>query len=227
MTPGTFLLRNYVHAPPFVVPAKNEFSERVYVLDLVMQAYGVSEYQIRYLPSWCLSRQGYVYDIETKTKGDAIPTPAQFEEMMQSLLADKFHLKTHGETKEKVSVYALVPDKKGPKFHEFHPADTPPRETAEGTPFAGTTMFALAHFLSPNMDFPVVDGTGFGNKAFDFDIDSLADFHEVDREQAVDPAAAQDYLRSSVLGVLGLKMDLRKVTMQILDVDHIDQPPMH
>lgn len=191
-----------------------------------MQAYGVNEYQIRYLPAWTLSRQGYVYDIETKTKGNATPTPAQFQEMMQSLLADQFHLKVHSETKEKVSVYALVPDKKGPKFQEFQKTDNV-HMTAEGTPFAGTTMFTLAHFLSPNMDFPVTDGTGFGDKSFDFDIDNLADFREVDRLQANDPAQAQDYLRSSVLGVLGLKMDLRKVTMQLLIVDHIDEPPAH
>ncbi|HVW11394.1 MAG TPA: TIGR03435 family protein [Bryobacteraceae bacterium] len=225
MTPGTFLLRNYVHGPPFIVPTSNKFSERAYVIDLIMQAYGVSEYQLRYLPAWCQARTGYIYDLETKAPGDTVPTPEQFERMMQSMLAEQFNLKVHWETKEKASVYALVPDKKGPKFKEFHPSGKP-QMTAENTPYVGTTMYALAHFLSPNMDFPVIDGTGFGDKAFDFDVDDLADFRELDREQATDPASAQDYLRSNVLGILGLKMDMRKITMQLLDIDHIDQPPM-
>lgn len=226
MTPGTFLLRNFVHGPPFLIPTSNRFAERAYVIDLIMQAYGVNEYQLRYLPTWAGWRQGYVYDIETKASGDSVPTPQQFEQMMQSMLAEQFHLKVHWETKEKVSVYALVPDRKGPKFRQFQPGGKP-QLTAEGAPYVGTTMFALAHFLSPNMDYPVIDGTGFGDKAFDFDVDDLADFRELDREQATDPASAQDYLRSNVLGILGLKMDLRKVTIQLLDIDHIDQPPMH
>ncbi len=224
MTPGTFLLRDLVHGPPFIVPTTNRFYQRAYVVDLIMQAYGVNEYQLRYLPAWCRGRTGYVYDIETKAPGYMVPTPQQFEQMMQSMLAEQFHLKVHWETKEKFSIYALVPEKKGPKFREFQPGGKP-RLTAEGTPYVGTTMYALAHFLSPNMDYPVMDGTGFGDKAFDFDVEDLADFHELDREQATDPASAQDYLRSNVLGILGLKMDLRKLTMQLLDIDHIDQPP--
>jgi uncharacterized protein (TIGR03435 family) len=226
MTPGTYMIRNYTHAPPFVIPTSNKFSDTAYVKDLVMEAYGINEYQIIYLPGWTLRSGGIVYDIDGQAAGGGVPTPGQLQEMLQSLLADRFHLKAHWETKPKFSVYALVVDKNGPKFREFHSDDgkaTKPGP-AGGPPFAGTTIFALARFLSQNLDFPVVDGTGLSGGLYDFNIDKLVDYHEEDREQASDPASAQEYLRTSVQHQLGLRLDSRKESTQILAIDHIDEP---
>lgn len=222
MAPGTYLIKNFPHSPPFVIPTSTHFTEAVHAQDLIMEAYGVSEYQILYLPPNMRGRESVVYDIDTKSPGNATPTPAQYQQMLQSLLADRFHLKAHWDTKPKFSVYVLVPDKNGPKFHEYEKGQSPATNSA-GQPFAGTTLFALAHFLSPNMDFPVIDGTGHPDTVYDFDLDSLVNYREIDREQSADPTEAQDYLRSSVQGVLGLKMDLRKVSMPVLAIDHIDE----
>jgi uncharacterized protein (TIGR03435 family) len=223
MAPGSYMIKNYPHAPPFVIPASNMFADTAHVQDLVMEAYGLSEYQIFYLPAWTLAQGGLVYDIGAKSPGDAVPTPAEMQQMLQSLLADKFHLKAHWETKAKFSIYALVPDKNGPKFHEFHGE---PKLSGDGQPaFAGATLFALARFLSQNLDSPVVDGTGLPALFYDFDIDKLVNFHEVDRDQqGADPAEAQDYLRTAVQHQLGLKLDSRKESLQVLIVDHIEQP---
>jgi uncharacterized protein (TIGR03435 family) len=224
MAPGSFLIRNYPHAPPFVIPASNIFKDTAHAQDLVMEAYGLSEFQILYLPAWTLSRAGYVYDVEAKAKGDGTPTPVQLQQMLQALLADRFHLKVHWETKPKFSLYALVPDKGGPKFKEFHRDEPVATEPGQAPPFAGTTLFALARFLTQNYDGPVVDRTGLKEVAFDFDIDKMIDFHETDREEGADPLAAEDYLRSAVQHQLGLKMDSRKESMQVLVIDHIDEP---
>jgi uncharacterized protein (TIGR03435 family) len=217
--PGRFMIKNFTHAPPFVIPTSNKFIDTVHTQDLVMEAYGLSEYQILYLPGWALSRDGYVYDIEAKAKGDATPTPDQLQQMLQSLLADRFHLKAHFETKAKFSVNALVIDKDGPKFHPF-------QNDGPAGAFAGTTIFALARFLTPNVDFPVVDRTGLpAGTVYDFNLDKMVDFHEVDREQGADPLAAQDYLRTAVQHQLGLRMEPRKESTQILSIDHIEEPP--
>jgi uncharacterized protein (TIGR03435 family) len=221
MAPGAYMIKNFTHGPPFVIPTSNRFTDTAHTEDLIMEAFGVSGYQILYLPAWAHSRDGLVYDIDAKAKGDAIPTPEQLQLMLQSLMADRFHLKTHWETKPKFSVNALVVDKGGPKFNEFN-KDDPPRGKAPT--FAGTTLFALARFLTPNLDFPVVDRTGLADKLYDFDIDKLVNYRAIDRDDQTDPNEAQDYLRSAVQHQLGLRLEPRKESMQMLVIDHIDEP---
>ena len=223
MAPNAYMIKDFTHGPPFVIPTSNRFTDTVHAQDLIMEAFGVSEYQILYLPAWAHSReaQALVYDIDAKAKGDAIPTPEQLQLMLQSLLADRFHLKTHWETKAKFSVNAMVVDKGGPKFHEFQ-KDDPPH--GEPPTFAGTTLFALARFLTPELDFPAVDRTGLADKLYDFDIDKLVSYRAIDRDQETDPNEAQDYLRSAVQHQLGLRLEPRKESMQMLVIDHIDEP---
>jgi len=214
MAPNAYMIKNFTHGPPFVIPTSNRFTDTIHTEDLIMEAFGVSGYQILYLPAWAHSREGLVYDIDAKAKGDAAPTPEQLQLMLQSLLADRFHLKTHWETKPKFSVNALVVDKSGPKFHESEGGQKSP----------GTTLFALARFLTPELDFPVVDRTGLTDKLYDFDIDKLVSFHAIDRDEQTDPNEAQDYLRSAVQHQLGLRLEPRKESMQMLVIDHIDEP---
>ncbi len=119
MTPGTYLIKNFPHEPPFIIPAGAVFTDTSHVQDLIMEAYGLNSYQVPYLPWWALAQRGTVYDIEAKAKDGTVPTPVQMQQMLQNLLADQFHLKAHWETKPKFSVYALVVDKTAPKFQEF------------------------------------------------------------------------------------------------------------
>jgi uncharacterized protein (TIGR03435 family) len=215
MTPGTYIIKDFTHGPPFVIPTSNRFKDTVHAEDLIMEAFGVNGYQILSLPAWAHSREALalVYDIDAKAKGDGPPTPEQLQQMLQSLLADRFHLKTHWETKPKFSVNALVVDKGGPKFHEL-----------EGQKLTGTTLFALARFLTPELDFPVVDRTGLPDKLYDFDIDKLVSYRAIDRDKETDPNEAEDYLRSAVQHQLALRLETRKESMEMLVIDHIDEP---
>jgi uncharacterized protein (TIGR03435 family) len=73
------------------------------------------------LPKWASTAR---YDIEARAAGN--PTKDQYRLMMQALLADRFKLAIHFETKQ-VPVYALVMDKPGkfgPQFRQ-HPPDSP------------------------------------------------------------------------------------------------------
>ena len=215
IAPNEYMIKTFTHGPPFVIPTSNHFTDTVHTEDLIMEAFGVSGYQILYLPAWAHSREplALVYDIDATAKGDAVPSPEQLQFMLQSLLADRFHLKTHWETKPKFSVNALVVDKGGPKFHEL-----------EYKKSGGTTLFALARFLTPELDFPAVDRTGLADKLYDFDIDKLVSYRAINRDEQADPNEAQDYLRSAVQHQLGLRLEPRKESMEMLVIDHIDEP---
>jgi uncharacterized protein (TIGR03435 family) len=69
---------------------------------LIMQAYRLSNYQMVGAPSWIDSER---FDIVAKPPAGS--TPDQTQLMLRGLLADRFKLKVHAETRE-TQVYALV-----------------------------------------------------------------------------------------------------------------------
>ena len=60
------------------------------------------------------------FDIVANAPGEGTPTGDDVRRMLQTLLADRFQLKLHRETKER-PVYALVVAKNGPKLKESAP----------------------------------------------------------------------------------------------------------
>jgi uncharacterized protein (TIGR03435 family) len=95
-------------------------------------------------PKWANTDR---YDIEARASGN--PTKDQFRLMMQALLADRFKLAIHYETKE-VPVYALVLDKAG-KFgsgFQQHLSDSPCSTEVPTTP-GGTKATVGGGFPEP------------------------------------------------------------------------------
>jgi len=88
---------------------------------LLMTAYDVKNYQIDG-PSWLDTER---FDVNATLPPDT--TKEQFRIMLQNLLAERFNLKVHHDTKE-LPMYALVVGKNGPKMKES--VETPP--PAEG-----------------------------------------------------------------------------------------------
>ncbi len=93
----------------------NRFTEDFASLtDLIMDAFSVRRYQIIGLPNW--GDTGHdVYAIAATAPGEGTLPLAQARRMLQTLLADRFQLKLHHETRE-LPVYALVPAKNGPRL---------------------------------------------------------------------------------------------------------------
>lgn len=96
---------------------------------LIGSAYGVQYFQISGAPNWPKSEK---YDIEAKLGSSAADELNQLSEdqhnlvekrMLQTLLADRFQLKVHHETKE-LPQYALVVAENGPKLQEAKPGDS-------------------------------------------------------------------------------------------------------
>jgi uncharacterized protein (TIGR03435 family) len=100
----------------------------VQVKSLICLAYDVSDYQVIGGPEWASSD---FYDVRAKMDDSTIDTlrnlsPEQKtlvrEHMAQALLADRFKLVVHHETKQ-FPIYALVVAKGGPKLLESKPND--------------------------------------------------------------------------------------------------------
>jgi len=121
---------------------------------LLARAYGVQDYQISG-PGWLESER---YDIVAKVPEGA--TKEQFQAMLQNLLAERFKLTLHHETKE-LPQYALVVAKNGPKLKESAP---PP--AAEGT--------AAKDGAGPDGGPPPGPGPGFGPPPGEGGIDIVA-----------------------------------------------------
>jgi uncharacterized protein (TIGR03435 family) len=89
--------------------------------NLAAIAYGVNLFQISGGPEWINTEP---FDVEARVRtSDAPPDPSKMREeqrktgeRLRSLLADRFRLRLHSETRE-LPVYALVVARGGPKVH--------------------------------------------------------------------------------------------------------------
>jgi uncharacterized protein (TIGR03435 family) len=189
----------------------------------VMMAYGISgsqAYRVAGGPAWA---DADPYDIEAHPDG-----PASRQEMylmLRSLLADRFQLKVHRETRPllmNVVLAAKGGPKFGPGFHEMKEGDPPvnpgastmKRMTFPGVPFQTfvdrlglwMTMDPVTHLRAEDV-LPVYDGTGLaGRYVIVFNADPQEDW-----------SAALEHQ-------LGLKLEQRKVPTELIVIDSAAKP---
>ena len=113
--------------PRILFSADRLTATRVTLKFLIKMAYGVEDDQILGASNWLNSE---TYDIEAKVDSSEVSEVSKLSDnqrmvMFQRLLADRFKLALHRETKE-LPVYALVIAKNGPKLQEAKPGDTYP-----------------------------------------------------------------------------------------------------
>jgi uncharacterized protein (TIGR03435 family) len=123
--------------------------------NILTQAYKVKEHQLT-TPDWMETTR---FDITAKLPQGA--TKDQVPEMLQTLLADRFKLTMHKESKV-LPVYALVAAKGGPKLHEVESAGgLRMMMSPKGREMSGrATLNDLADTLSNSLDRAVIDATG-------------------------------------------------------------------
>jgi uncharacterized protein (TIGR03435 family) len=185
------------------------------LLDLIESAYHARRDQIVGAPGWVDSDH---YDLEA-VAGTSTITTDQMRRMLQALLADRFQLRVHHETKE-VPMFALVVDKKGAKLKESLP-DEPPkgRITGDGSGMhmevAKGTMAQLAGRLSSNgAGHPVMDKTGLTG-IYSYKLEWV-NAPGSDSELPILPVALQEQL--------GLKLEPTKGTSDMIVVEHVARP---
>lgn len=127
----------------------------VTLLRLISIAYEVEEFRIGGGPAWLATER---YDVDAKPAGRANSRDAHL--MLQNLLAERFKLQMHGETK-KVDGYTLLAPNADSKMQKAGPADGTGFRRAEMTSLKGAgTMANLARYLKEVLGVPVEDGTG-------------------------------------------------------------------
>jgi uncharacterized protein (TIGR03435 family) len=102
------------------------------LMQLICKAYDVKPYQVTG-PGWLLT--GQRFDIVANLPHGA--TKEQVPQMLQALLAERFKLAMHRDTKEQ-AVYAMVVGKAGIKMKESEAAASPDGTAPDGSAPAGT-----------------------------------------------------------------------------------------
>jgi len=127
----------------------------VSLMMLITTAYKIKEHQVEG-PAWLYSER---YDVTAKFPEGA--TREQVPEMLQTLLADRFNLKVHKESKVMPS-YELIAAKGGPKLTRAETeSNLRMMMGPKGRHMTGNvTIQRVAEFLSNALDRPVVDKTG-------------------------------------------------------------------
>jgi uncharacterized protein (TIGR03435 family) len=173
---------------------------------LIQDAYGVKDFQISGGPKWMDSDR---YDINAKAAG-----PANYPElklMLQTLLAERFKLVFHRESKPSTG-YALVVARKGLKIQPVEGAVGSSMNNHNSNLTAkGVSMQRLADWLARLVSAPVSDATQVSG-VFDFKLGWTPD------EKS---AAAPDgpSLFTALEEQLGVKLEPHKTTIEIIVVD--------
>jgi uncharacterized protein (TIGR03435 family) len=197
---------------------------------LVQQAYGVRDFQVIGGPAWLGTER---YDITAKPEGAA--TPEQVKLMTQALLADRFKLKLHRETKE-LPTYALVVAKGGSKLKVADVTDggrgnngrmmmRPGHFEAYGVPIS-----ALVNQLSQVLRRSVIDKTELAGN-YDFKLDWTPDESQqqgIVRAAGGDaPVPTADASGPSLFTVLqdelGLKLESTKGPVEVLVIESAEK----
>lgn len=218
---------------------------------LMRQAFDVQDFQIVGGPNWIASDR---FDIVAKAPEGITTGPEQIRPMLRALLADRFKLVTHNETRE-MPIYSLVlaraDGKFGPKlsaakvdcearFSAARRGGPPPEFPAPGQPMecgfmmgpgnmnvGGMPMLELARALSPMVGRIVVDKTGLKGR-YDFQLTYAAE----GRGFGPGPGGAEPppvdpntpSLFTAVQEQLGLKLESERGPVDVVVIDRVEQP---
>jgi uncharacterized protein (TIGR03435 family) len=227
---------------------------------LILQAYGIQDFLISGTPNLFDSD---AYDIDAKMESSVADALQMLspedrviarQHMLQAILAERFKLTIHRETKE-LPVYILVVSKNGPKFHEGKPGDTYADgvKRANGSPigpgqwgmtadgvdvYQGVPIATLVQELSLISRRPVLDKTNLTGK-YDFKMKLAVDNPESPQTSAVPttvpgtpsgapPSASLDSATFALISAfqdqLGLKVASGKGPVEVIVIDHVEKP---
>jgi uncharacterized protein (TIGR03435 family) len=178
--------------------------------DLIRRAYSLKPYQVSG-PGWMESE---FYDLLAKTAEPVSDSVRRL--MLQDLLAKRFELVAHFETKQLPS-YELLVGEGGLKIRPVEPEGPPGRVYGRknGVRAEQASMRVLADVLTRELDRPVLDKTG---------VDGLFDFDMKWTPLSAEPEAETGPSVFAAIRALGLKLEPRKAAVQVLVLDHVERP---
>jgi len=216
---------------------------------LIETAYGLQDFQISGGQGWVDDAH---YDIEAKP--DSPVNSNEWKEMLKNLLADRFELAFHHETKE-LPAYALVLARKdgklGPGMVEakeggctVRDPSKPPAPPGPGQPpgcgrrtmglsqltTIATTVADLAPMLSRSVGRKVIDKTGLTGK-YDITLKFTPDENQLAMmampgtpPPPAPPDASGPSLFTALQEQLGLKLEPQKAPVEIFVIDRAGKP---
>jgi uncharacterized protein (TIGR03435 family) len=220
------------------------------VQDLLAAAYspgvvGLPQYEILGGPDWTRSQR---YDIEAKVDAEEQHTTFdQFQARLRALLADRFKVVVHQETRER-QILALVIAKSGSKLLEstsnscvVPDISVPPPTPGQGTRPACGTLYArrdgrmqgagvevgkIAQVLSGILNTPVTNSTGL-NGRYDVQLEWTPDEDLIPNNGPVPqppPEGVGPSLFTALQERLGLKLESKRSAVQVIVIDHVEEP---
>jgi uncharacterized protein (TIGR03435 family) len=215
-----------IDVKPGIVSMRN-----VSLVSLIKWAYRVQRYQIIQPSGLEIKRGGsggYTdtarYDLLAKCDR---PVPEdEMRPMLQTLLAERFHLTLHRETRT-LPVLAIVEVKGG---HKMRPSQLEKVEDGRQDPKFGhivrgasieeiATEFSDAH----DWDAAVIDGTGLKGR-FDFEIDIRKYVPQM--KPGDPPPDVLSIVQEALTHEIGLKLEARKVPIEVLVIDRLEKVPV-
>jgi len=194
---------------------------------IIQGAYNVREYSFSG-PDWLSSVR---FDINAKfPPEDSAPVSREQRNltrqlMMQGLLAERFKLVAHFETKM-LPGYALVVAKKGAKLKPSEKKDGTSISTNNGVMDGyGMSIKSLANMVGNVLQGPVADMTGIEG-SYDIKLEWSSDDG---RSGGGDDGKLASDTRPSIFTALqetlGLRLETRKIPVEILVVDRVEKTP--
>jgi len=188
-------------------------------------AWDVKDFQVSGGSGWTSTEP---FDIEAVA---AKPfAKGEYRTMLQSLLTERFGLVVHHETQEKPG-YALVVARNGPKLPP--PVDDRSilfSRTANGDvtlTAKGATLSQLASALSSNLEQTVVDNTGLEGR-FDVSMQWTPDRPLRSKSGELIPpptdAVPGPSIFTAIQEKLGLKLESRKIPVDVIVIDRAEHP---
>jgi len=200
---------------------------------LIMEAYDLRAFQLSGGPGWMSTER---WDIEAKTEGVKGQLPIdQTLKMLQTLIVDRFHLQIHHESKE-MTVYALVVGKNGSKLNPHTGEPAQPEERFQMRPGSLSVkqlgIAALVRQLTLQVGRTVIDKTGLTG-VYDFTLKWTPEPGQGGPESIGLPPDPQlpppsdsngPSIFTALQEQLGLRLDAKKGSVDIIVVDRAEKP---
>jgi uncharacterized protein (TIGR03435 family) len=222
----------------------------VWVEQLIGWAFGV-DYRVQVLngPDWVRTRQSNEIRFDVQATSDSATddklaklsddqAKLEKQHMLQTLLADRFGLKTHMETRQEPA-FALTVAKHGPKLQKGEPPAPRPEHfdgpwpapvefhrdprgmeiVAHGASIGGASTWGLAEWLQFYLGKRVIDQTGIAG-TYNFTLQ----FHGTLSDMETNDESTWPPVETAMQEQLGLQLKSTEAPLQVLVIDHIEMP---
>jgi uncharacterized protein (TIGR03435 family) len=204
------------HGQGFQTRGRRIHLENESVQNMLMFAYGIHPKQIVNAPAWFATAR---YNVDGVPDVEGYASLKQFQGMVQKLLAERFHVTFHHDSRE-LSVYAVRIGKGGSKLvKSAHDPSELPDQTGNGREwrFTNNSMHDFAGLMQSMVDRPVVDQTELPGK-FDFLLKWTPN------EAPTSDPNAPPGIFTAVQEQLGLKLEPARSSVDVLVIDHAERP---